>query len=127
MVNGDVWTDLDFSKIPQTLPENDLATLYLVPKPNWRDRGDFSTLNDRVIETEYPEYLYAGIAIYHPKILDGAKIEKFSIVPRLKDAISRNQVGSSCFRAIGMMWAHRSIRTLTGSSRSLEWLWFGGY
>ena len=93
VVNGDVWTDLDFSKIPQTLPENDLATLYLVPKPNWRDRGDFSTINDRVVETENPEYLYAGIAIYHPKILDGAKIEKFSIVPRLKDAISRNQVG----------------------------------
>jgi MurNAc alpha-1-phosphate uridylyltransferase len=46
-----------------------------------------------VVETENPEYLYAGIAIYHPKILDGAKVEKFSIVPRLKEAISRNQVG----------------------------------
>ena len=44
-----------------------------------------------------PEYLYAGIALYHPKILEGAKVEKFSIVPRLKSAISRNLVGGILF------------------------------
>ena len=38
------------------------------------------------------EYLYAGIALYHP-ILEGAKVEKFSIVPRLKHAIHNGLVG----------------------------------
>jgi hypothetical protein len=46
---------------------------------------------------DLPEFLYAGIAIYHPNILEGAKVEKFSIVPRLKDAISRNLVGGILF------------------------------
>ena len=97
VVNGDVWCDLDFSTIPQTLPRGDLATLYLVPKPDWRKRGDFSISQSRVVETDSPEFLYAGIAIYHPNILEGAKVEKFSIVPRLKDAISRNLVGGILF------------------------------
>jgi len=97
VVNGDVWCDLDFSTIPQTLPQGDLATLYLVPKPDWRERGDFSISQSRVVETDSPEFLYAGIAIYHPNILEGAKVEKFSIVPRLKDAISRNLVGGILF------------------------------
>ena len=97
VVNGDVWCDLDFSTIPQTLPRGDLATLYLVPKPDWRERGDFSISQSRVVETDSPEFLYAGIAIYHPNILEGAKVEKFSIVPRLKDAISRNLIGGILF------------------------------
>ena len=97
LVNGDVWSDLDFSSIPTSLAENDLATLFLVPKPGWREKGDFSLSNSRVVESEIPEYLYAGIALYHPKILDGAKVEKFSIVPRLKSAISKNLVGGFLF------------------------------
>jgi MurNAc alpha-1-phosphate uridylyltransferase len=97
VVNGDVWCDLDFSTIPQILPEGDLATLYLVPKPAWRERGDFSISHSRVVEADFPEFLYAGIAIYHPNILEGAKVEKFSIVPRLKDAISRNLIGGILF------------------------------
>ena len=97
LVNGDVWSDLDFSSIPTSLAENDLATLFLVPKPGWREKGDFSLSNSRVVESERPEYLYAGIALYHPKILDGAKVEKFSIVPRLKSAISKNLVGGILF------------------------------
>ena len=97
LVNGDVWSDLDFSSIPSSLAENDLATLFLVPKPGWREKGDFSLSNSRVVESQRPEYLYAGIALYHPKILDGAKVEKFSIVPRLKSAISKNLVGGILF------------------------------
>jgi len=97
LVNGDVWSDLDFSKIPTSLAEDDLATLYLVPQPEWREKADFSLSKSRVLESEIPEYLYAGIALYHPKILEGAKVEKFSIVPRLKSAISQNLVGGILF------------------------------
>ena len=92
LVNGDVWCDLDFTTIPHTLESNDQALLYLVQQPNWRERGDFSLINQRVVESESPQYLYAGIALYHPSILDGATVEKFSIVPRLKKAITANQV-----------------------------------
>ena len=92
LVNGDVWTDLDFSSIPSSLTGDDQAMLFLVDQPDWRDRGDFSLDDNRVRESGSPNLLYAGIALYHPSILDGAKIEKFSIVPRLKKAIQQDRV-----------------------------------
>ena len=94
VVNGDVWCDMDFASIPKELPPDDDAMLYLVPRPEWRERGDFSlTAEGRVVEDENPQLLYAGLALYHPRLLDGAKVEKFSIVPRLKAAISGDRVG----------------------------------
>ena len=93
VVNGDVWCDLDFSTIPGQLPETDDALLFLVPQPEWREKGDFSLRDGRVVESDSPDLLYAGIALYHPRILDGAKIEKFSIVPRLRQSIASGQVG----------------------------------
>ena len=95
MVNGDVWCNLDFSTIPRTLPRGDLATLYLVPKPDWRERGDFSISQSRVVETD-SQFLYAGIAICHPNILEDAKVEKFSIVPASKMQF-RNLIGGILF------------------------------
>ncbi|MBG31103.1 MAG: mannose-1-phosphate guanylyltransferase [Opitutae bacterium] len=94
VVNGDVWCDLDFASIPKALPANDDALLYLTPMPAWRERGDFGlSAEERVTEDDNPKLLYTGIALYHPRILDGAKVEKFSIVPRLKASIARNRVG----------------------------------
>ena len=66
VVNGDVWCDLDFSSIPGQLPEKDDALLFLVPRPEWREKGDFSLAGDRVVESDEPNLLYAGIALYHP-------------------------------------------------------------
>ena len=93
VVNGDVWCDLDFSSIPGQLAENDDALLFLVPKPKWREKGDFSLAGNRVIESDEPNLLYAGIALYHPRILEGAAVEKFSIVPRLRQSIASDRVG----------------------------------
>ena len=92
LVNGDVWTDLDFSSIPSSLSGNDQAMLFLVDQPGWRDKGDFELDGNRVQESDSPDLLYTGIALYHPSILDGAKVEKFSIVPRLKKAIQEDRV-----------------------------------
>ena len=93
VVNGDVWCDLDFANIPERLPENDDALLFLVPQPEWREKGDFSLQNNRVVESGSPDLLYGGIALYHPRILDGTKVEKFSIVPRLRQSIASGRVG----------------------------------
>jgi MurNAc alpha-1-phosphate uridylyltransferase len=99
LVNGDVWTDLDFSTVPSSLSGNDQAMLFLVDQPDWREKGDFNLEDSRVRESNNPDLLYAGIALYHPSILDGANVEKFSIVPRLKKAIQENRVAGK--RMIG--------------------------
>lgn len=97
LVNGDVWTDLELSSLSLKLDAGDLAHLLLVESPDWREKGDFDLQENRVIESQSPTLLYSGIAIYHPLLLEGAKVERFSIVPRLKQAIVGNQVGGSLY------------------------------
>ena len=92
LINGDVWCDLDFRQIPQSLKGRDQAMLFMAKQPAWRSRGDFELYENRVRESENPSLLYTGIALYHPSILEGAKVEKFSIVPRLKKAIRQDRV-----------------------------------
>ena len=41
LVNGDVWTDLNFSNIPKTLTGNDQAMLCVAKQPKWRVTGGF--------------------------------------------------------------------------------------
>ena len=98
LVNGDVWTDFDFSPEKMRLDGQDLAKLVLVNKPNWREGGDFDLELGKVRATKNPSLLYSGIAVYHPSILEGAMVEKFSIVPRLKIAMNQNRV-SGIFHA----------------------------
>ena len=92
LVNGDVWSDFDFSRQEMKLEAQDLAKLVLVNKPSWREGGDFDLEHGRVRVTKDPSLLYSGIALYHPSILHGASVEKFSIVPRLKIAMEQNRV-----------------------------------
>jgi MurNAc alpha-1-phosphate uridylyltransferase len=92
LINGDVWCEFDFSSIPKTLEQNDQAMLFLVKQPGWRTKGDFELKDSRVRDSKSPSLLYSGIALYHPAILDGARVEKFSIVPRLKKAFDQDRV-----------------------------------
>lgn len=97
LINGDVWTDMDISSLSLELLPGDLAHLILVSQPSWRKMGDFNLDKNRVLESQSPSLLYSGIAIYHPMLLEGAKVERFSIVPRLKQAIAANQVAGSFY------------------------------
>ena len=57
LVNGDVWCDLDFSTLSLKLWEPTIKLCFiLVQQPQWRDRGDFALENDRVTESENPQF-----------------------------------------------------------------------
>ncbi len=52
LVNGDVWTDIDFGALRRDPPEGSLAHLVLVPNPPQHARGDFLLENGLVSEGE---------------------------------------------------------------------------
>ena len=57
LVNGDVWTDIDFGALRRDPPEGSLAHLVLVPNPPQHARGDFllengSRVRRRGLETD---------------------------------------------------------------------------
>lgn len=92
IVNGDIFCDFDFPSLPP-LEDGLDAHLVLVDTPEFKQRGDFGLGEDTYVQDrEDADLTYAGIALYHPRILDGAKVEKFSIVPRLKTSIQNHRV-----------------------------------
>ena len=70
LVNGDVWTDLDFATLPHE-PEG-LAHLVMVDCPPQATQGDFALEADGHVRSDGAQRLtYAGIGVYRPQLLDG--------------------------------------------------------
>lgn len=76
VVNGDIWTDYDFARLPRE-PAG-LAHLVMVDPPAHAPAGDFRLetsghLHDRDAAgaVDAPVLTYAGIGVYRPAVLDG--------------------------------------------------------
>ena len=70
LVNGDVWTDFDFARLPRD--PSGLAHLVLVDPPVQAPRGDFALDAQGLLHADGAQRLtYSGIGIYRPQILDG--------------------------------------------------------
>jgi MurNAc alpha-1-phosphate uridylyltransferase len=87
LVNGDVWTDIDFAPLHRAPGEGVLAHLVLVPNPAQHPRGDFRLEQSLVLEGEGTRYTYSGIGIYRPEMFAGCEPGKFPLLPLLRRAI----------------------------------------
>lgn len=92
VVNGDIWTDYDFSVLHQ--PINGLAHLVLVSNPPHHPAGDFC-LVETLVHDRQPEsatLTYSGIAVLHPQLFDGCTAGAFKLAPLLRKAMADGQV-----------------------------------
>ncbi|GGK11768.1 N-acetylmuramate alpha-1-phosphate uridylyltransferase MurU [Luteimonas terricola] len=70
-VNGDVWCDFDFARLPRE-PDGD-AHLVLVDNPGHHPAGDFVLAADGRVHSEHAggtRLTFAGIGVYRPSLLD---------------------------------------------------------
>lgn len=88
LVNGDVWTDIDFGAMRRDPPAGSLAHIVLVPNPPHHSRGDFRLANGLVAEGEGIRHTYSGIGIYRPEFFAGCTPGKFPLLPLLRRAIA---------------------------------------
>ena len=93
LCNADIFSDFDFSRLPKTLEDDDLAHLVLVPKPSSRDTGDFAFAEDR-ITARGGDYVYAGIGLIHRDLFNGSPSGPFSVRDLFFDAVAQNKVGA---------------------------------
>lgn len=100
-VNGDIWTDFDFARLPRE-PAG-LAHLVMVENPAQHPRGDFSLDESGALHAEgEARRTFSGIGVYRPEILADwrqiigpvAGVEesppRFKLAPLLLDAMRRN-------------------------------------
>ncbi|MBB3243015.1 MurNAc alpha-1-phosphate uridylyltransferase [Pseudomonas sp. Tn43] len=92
VVNGDIWTDYDFSVLHQ--PIAGLAHLVLADNPAHHPNGDF-TLIDGHVQDGRPDtstLTYSGIAVLHPQLFGGCSAGAFKLAPLLRKAMADGQV-----------------------------------
>jgi MurNAc alpha-1-phosphate uridylyltransferase len=89
LVNGDVWTDIDFGALRRDPPAGSLAHLVLVSNPPQHARGDFLLEDGRLSEGEGLRQTYSGIGIFRPQMFAGCQPGKFPLLPLLRQAIAQ--------------------------------------
>ncbi|WP_130927463.1 N-acetylmuramate alpha-1-phosphate uridylyltransferase MurU [Pseudomonas sp. Sample_14] len=92
VVNGDIWTDYDFSVLHQ--PINGLAHLVLADNPPHHPKGDFTLIDGKVRdgEPDAQTLTYSGIAVLHPQLFDGCSAGAFKLAPLLRNAMAKGEV-----------------------------------
>lgn len=98
VVNGDVFTDIDFAHLaprPQAgegLGRGQLAHLVLINNPPQHPKGDFA-IQDGLLKNEGAQMLtFSGIGVYHPDLFASIKRgEPAKLAPLLRQAIAVNQ------------------------------------
>jgi MurNAc alpha-1-phosphate uridylyltransferase len=96
VVNGDIWTDYDFSH--SQLPENSLAHLVLVDNPGHNLQGDFCLADGRVNDGPGERLTFSGIGIYHPDLFANCSPGAFPLAPLLKAAMAQGRVSGEYYR-----------------------------
>jgi N-acetyl-alpha-D-muramate 1-phosphate uridylyltransferase len=90
LVNGDVWTDIEFGALRRDPPATSLAHLVLVRNPPQHARGDFLLEQGGLLsEGEGSRHTYSGVGIYRPEFFAGCQPGKFPLLPLLRQAIAQ--------------------------------------
>lgn len=90
VLNGDIYTDFELNAA--ALDTDDLGHLVFVPTPAYRPGGDFGVVDGRVRNVDRPTLTFAGIACYRPQFIIDQALERFSLVPLMRDAADRNRL-----------------------------------
>jgi MurNAc alpha-1-phosphate uridylyltransferase len=92
VVNGDIWTDYDFSVLHQ--PIVGLAHLVLANNPAHHPTGDFQLIDGQVRDgqPDASTLTYSGIAVLHPQLFEGCCAGAFKLAPLLRTAMAKGQV-----------------------------------
>lgn len=96
VVNADVFTDMP---LPPPLPaEGETGHLVMVPRPAYRERGDFDVVDGKLENSAAPAYTFSGVASYRPEFFRDAKPERFPLAPMLRAAADRGLLGATVYR-----------------------------
>lgn len=96
LVNGDVWTTMDFESLRHIKLNDDLAHLVLVDNPKQHPEGDFTLLDGRVFTFDQDvtgeNLTFSGVSVIHPKLFDGLEAGKRPLAPLLKQAMHNKKI-----------------------------------
>lgn len=96
VVNGDIWTDYPFGRLPRELTGK--AHLVLVDNRPHHPAGDFALMGNRVVADGAVRLTYSGIGVYRPALFAHAKPGRFPLAPLLREAMTASAVSGEHYR-----------------------------
>ncbi len=106
VVNADIWTDFDYSRLQPVDGEERLAHLVLVKNAEHHPQGDFHLdSSGRVHEeqgTNDERLTFSGISVMHRKLFHNLQIQPRSVIPLLREAMKSNRVSGEVHTGMWM-------------------------
>lgn len=98
-VNADIFTDYDFKTLRNTnfQPENSLAHLILINKPDYCQTGDFGLSSTGIIDNNNRRYIFSGLACYRPELFLNLEPGRYSITPMLRQLAMEGQASGTIY------------------------------
>lgn len=98
VVNGDVFTDFDFTRL---LPLAADAHLILVDNPEHNSSGDFAIEQGLLVNQGAQQYTYAGISCYKKSFFAGENEGRKALPPMLRAAADQQRISAELYQG---MW-----------------------
>lgn len=99
VINADIYSDYDYSRLPGLLLADRLAHLVLVDNPPQHPRGDFALEAGRVREAGRRMLTFSGIGVYAPRLFSGIPPgAKVPLAPLLRKAMATDRVSGEHYR-----------------------------
>lgn len=99
VINGDVYTEMDFASLPTKLASGCLAHLVLVPTPAFKSKGDFGLNQQGKVEPQ-GDWTFAGISLIHPDLFKDRSTQRLALAPILREAMQAGLVSGEVYQGL---------------------------
>jgi N-acetyl-alpha-D-muramate 1-phosphate uridylyltransferase len=101
VVNGDVFTEMDFEPIKHRLQSQHLAHLVMVNNPPQHAQGDFYLQQHKLHAEGEPKLTFSGVGVYSPALFKDVVIgQPAKLAPLLKDAMQHGLVTADHYQGV---------------------------
>jgi len=99
VLNGDVWTDYDFSLLTSVSLNECLAHLVLVDNPAHNPTGDFYLSAQAQVEAQGNSnaLTFSGISVLHPHLFHGVSTGRSKLAPLFREAMQQHKVSGEYY------------------------------
>ncbi len=97
VVNGDVFTGFDFSRLINLSAD---AHLVLVPNPEHNESGDFGVEKGLLLNTSKQQYTFSGISCYRKSFFNNLAPGKRALAPLLREQADQQKATAELYEGL---------------------------
>ncbi|MFA6178298.1 MAG: nucleotidyltransferase family protein [Candidatus Methylopumilus sp.] len=101
VINGDVYSEIDFSILKHALQPSHLAHLVMVNNPPQHPQGDFAYRDGSLLTEGEIKLTFSGVGVYHPQLFaEVVRGEAAKLAPLLRSAIDEGLVTAMHYQGV---------------------------